>query len=74
MPTYIFKKKTSKKQWSEMMSIAEMEHYLESNSDVELVPAAPLIATRMTKKPDDGFRDILKNIKKKNPKSTINTW
>lgn len=72
MPTYVFRDKNTKKQWAEMMSIAEMEQYLEANSNVELLPSAPLIVSSVGRaKTDDNFKSLLKHIKKKHKGSTI---
>jgi hypothetical protein len=63
----------------EFMSIAELDHWLEKNPDWECVPTAPaIISGTSNKKPDDGFRDLLKQIKKNNSrgmsKSNIETF
>lgn len=74
MPTYQFKR--GKKTWKEFMSISELDQFLKDNPDVEqLVNGAPMIGhTTLTKKPDSGFRDVLKEVKKKHRGSTVNTW
>jgi len=80
MPEYLFQCKTTGKEWKEWMSISECEAYLKENPTVErLVYGAPAIGySTITKKPDQGFRDMLKEVKKRNSrgvtKSTINTW
>ena len=76
MPTYTFRDKDTGELYEpERMTIAEMEQTLRDNSFLELVPAAPLIHSgRGLSKPDDGFRDLLKEIKGKHPRSTINTF
>ena len=82
MPTYKFLDKNSKKEWEEFMSISERTKYLEDNPHIEqLVNGAPLIADPMriggtsVSKPDNGFRDVLKQVKKMHPLGTgINTW
>lgn len=77
MPTYQFySKKTGKVVTdAEMRTISEMERTLKDNPDWDTVPAAPLIHSgRGLKKPDDGFRDHLRRIKKHHIGSTINTF
>jgi hypothetical protein len=76
MPQYKLHNKTTGKTWIESMSISECEAYLTANPDVErLVHGAPLIGhNTVNSKPDSGFRDVLKSIKKANKGSTINTW
>lgn len=60
------------------MTISERDKLLADNPHIEqLVHGAPLLCdpTRVGRaKPDDGFKDVLKEIKKKNRGSTINTW
>lgn len=76
MPTYKFKDKNTKKTWTEFMGISEAETYLLDNPHIErLVHGAPMI-TRFggNQKPDSGFRDRLKEIKKKHRRSNINTF
>lgn len=58
------------------MSISERDKFLQDNSHMEqLVNGAPTIGrSTITKKPDSGFRDVLKEVKKKHRGSNINTW
>ena len=43
MPSYTFRDKKTEETWTDLMSISEMEEYLEKNKNVGLVPAAPMI-------------------------------
>jgi hypothetical protein len=80
MPTYKFLDTKTKKEFIEFMTISAMEKYLEENTHiVQLVNGAPMISSgRGMGKPDNGFRDLLKDMKKRNSKgiarSTINTF
>ena len=62
------------------MTISALDDYLKDNPNVtQLVNGAPMISSgRGMGKPDNGFRDLLKDIKKKNSRgitrSTINTF
>ena len=59
------------------MSISEMEKYLQDNPNKERAPASPPIVSGVASarmKPDQGFRDVLRNIKHQNPSSNGNTW
>jgi hypothetical protein len=61
------------------MSISEREKFLSENPHItQLVYGAPLISSGVNMKPDQGFRDLLKDMKKKHSRgisqSTINTW
>lgn len=80
MPTYKFLDKTTNKEFIEFMSISEMETYIKENKHINiLVHGCPAIVSgRGMGKPDNSFRDVLKEIKKKNSKgltkSTVNTF
>lgn len=74
MPTYRFHDKNTNKKWTEFMSISARTKFLEENPHIEqLVHGAPIIADPMRiqgtslSKPSSGFRDILKEVKKKHP-------
>lgn len=77
MPTYKFLNKKTKKEHVEFMSISQLDVYLTENPHMEqLVNGAPAIGDSIRlgvgKKPDEGFRDLLRRIKKNNYKSNIN--
>jgi hypothetical protein len=80
MPTYKFLNTNTNEEFEEFMSISSMTKYLEENPHItQLVNGAPLIHSgRGMKKPDAGFRDILKNVKKEHSRgitrSTVNTF
>jgi len=81
MPTYKFYNKDNKAEWTEFMTISERTKFLDENPHIEqLVHGAPLIADAMriggtnVSKPSNGFRDVLKEVKKKHPKGQFNTW
>ena len=79
MPTYSFRNKQTGEVFDKFMSLSARDQYLQENPDLESVFGAPaLIDQTSTKKPDQGFRDVLREIKKKHNKvftpSTINTF
>jgi len=80
MPTYMFRKKGTEEVFEKFMSLSAREQYLIDNPDIETTIGAPSVVRELTSKmkPDNGFRDLLKDIKKKNNKvftpSTINTF
>ncbi len=79
MPTYSFIDTNSDKEFTEFMSMTEKEEFLKANPHIQqtLLTAPPVCdPTRIgvTSKPDNGFRDVLKNIKSKHYKSNINTF
>jgi hypothetical protein len=80
MPTYKFVNNETGEEHEEFMTISALDDYLKENSNLtQLVNGAPMIASgRGMGKPDQGFRDLLKDMKKKHSKgisrSTINTF
>lgn len=79
MPTYKFLNTETNEEYEEFMSISELERTLKENPHItQLVHGAPGISSGVSKKPDSGFRDLLKEIKKSHSKgiskSTINTF
>ena len=80
MPTYRFLNNETSEEYEEFMTISALDTYLQENPNLtQLMNGAPLIHSgRGTGKPDNGFRDLLKDMKKKHSKgingSTINTF
>lgn len=79
MPTYNFSNTQTDREFSEFMSISELKEYLEENPHIKQIIGSPaIISGRGMQKPDDGFRDVLREIKKKHSQgisqSTINTF
>lgn len=79
MPTYNFINNETGEEFSEFLNMSELDEYLKANPNVTQTVTAPAIVSgRGLAKPDQGFRDLLKDIKKKHSggfsKSTINTF
>lgn len=80
MPTYRFLNNETGEEFEDFMSISALDVYLKNNPQItQLVNGAPMISSgRGIGKPDQGFRDLLKDMKKKHSKgttgSTINTF
>lgn len=80
MPTYRFVNNENGEEFEEFMTISALDEYLKSNPNLtQLVNGAPLISSgRGMGKPENGFRDLLKDIKKRNSRgisrSTVNTF
>lgn len=77
MPTYTFVNKDTGEEITEIMSIVEMEDFLIKNKNFQqvLYPVGIADPSRLgIRKPDSGFRDVLKKIKSKHRRSTVNTW
>ena len=75
MPTYNFLNQKTKTEWSEFMTISELEEFLVKNPDVQTVftKAPPLIRSTGTLQPTGGMKEMLHRIKKSNKGSTIQT-
>ena len=79
MPTYRFVNEKGE-EFEEFMTISALDNYLKENPNLtQLVNGAPMISSgRGGSKPDQGFRDLLKDMKKKHSggftRSTINTF
>jgi len=81
MPTYSFRNKETGEEFDEIMSISKLDQYKIDNPNLEQLLGTPPLGDPVRlgmKKPDDTFRDILKQIKKNNDskriRSNINTW
>ncbi len=79
MPSYNFKNIVTGEEFSIHLKMSERESFLAENPDLKQVLAiTPSISGRGRGRPDDGFRDVLKEIKKKHSggftKSNINTF
>mgnify|MGYP003348549970 FL=1 len=79
MPTYRFLNTQTNEEFEDFMSISSLETFLKENEHIQqLVSGSPMIVSGVNKKPDAGFRDLLKDMKKKHSKgitrSTINTF
>jgi hypothetical protein len=80
MPTYSFRDKNTDEVFDKFMKMSEKDQYLFDNPQFESVLTAAGVGRELTSKmkPDQGFRDVLREIKKKTNKvwtpSTINTF
>lgn len=73
MPTYNFRNKDGDVH-TEFLRMSELDPFLADHPELELVPSAPAIISGVNLKPDNGFRDLLKRMKKTNPGSKINDF
>lgn len=78
MPTYKFMDKITGDELIIEMKISERDEFLKNNPHLtQLVHGFPGLsdpARLGLRKPDQGFRDLLKEVKKRNRGSTINDW
>jgi len=83
VPNYLFRDNNTGEEWKESMGISAADKYLEENPHIErLVNGFPGMSSGVMNgaksKPEEGFRDVLREIKKKSQqgisRSTINTF
>ena len=80
MPTYTFRNNETGEEFDDFMSMSSLDEYLKTNPHLTtVISGAPaLVSGRGMGKPDKGFRDLLKDMKKTHSKgigrSTINTF
>jgi hypothetical protein len=77
MGKFNFRNKKTGKVVELTMTIAEAEQHEKDHPNQEWLCSSPSIGDPYRlglKKPDDGFRDRLKDIKKSHHRSKINTW
>lgn len=74
MPIYTFINTETDEEFDELMSWDARVKFLEENPHIHAILSAPSIGYNDAKKPDEGFRDILRKIKKENPRGDVNTF
>jgi len=78
MANYTFYNTKTNREEDLSMPISELDDFKAQNPHMQqLIKTAPAIAdpTRLgIKKPDSGFRDVLKKVKRAHVRSTVNTW
>ena len=79
MPTYSLKNNLTGEKYEEFMNYSELQKLLKDNPHIIQLPSSPSIVSGVSgKKPDNGFRDLLKDMKRKHSRgitrSTINTF
>lgn len=75
MPTYTFLNTETNEEFDQILRMKDLDSYKEKNPYLKQIirKQQPIIRSR-DMKPDNGFRDLLKTIKKGSPKSTVNTF
>jgi hypothetical protein len=78
MPTYVFKHRETGEITEQYMSMSALDEYKVNHPELEQVIGSTNIVSSSGMKPDQGFRDVLKEIKSKHDarftRSTINTF
>ena len=74
MPVYTFLNKKTKKEYDEMMSIAEMEEYLDKNPHItQVIKGLNIVrgVSGASYKTDSGWKENLSRIAEAHPKSAL---
>lgn len=73
MPTYRVIDTTTEETEEHFLSWNALQEYLSANPTKQLLPASPAIVSGVAGrlKPDEGFKDVLRNIKSKHRGSQI---
>ncbi len=78
MPIYSAMNRDTDEVFEVNMKFTEFEQYLNDNTNITQVftkfPALGDSVRLGMRKPDDGFRDVLRNVKHHHKKDSINTW
>lgn len=80
MPNYSFRNVITGTEFELSMSMSDKDKYLEENKDtiIQIITKAPSFGDTVSlgiKKPDQGFRDVLREIKKAHPRGGgVNTF
>lgn len=73
MPMYDLLNTDTNEETEVLMKWSELQEFLSENPNMKLLPAAPAIVSGVAgrMKTDEGFKDVLRNIKKQNRGSTV---
>jgi hypothetical protein len=75
MPTYTFKNKESGEMFDLVLKISQLDEFKADHEHLEQVIVPPPLVAGVNQKPDNGFRDVLKSIKKASGRgNTIETF
>jgi hypothetical protein len=78
MPVYSMRDNTTQKEFEVTMKYAELEAYLNDNPNIQQIftrfPGFGDPVSLGLKKPDDNFRDVLRNVQSHHKKDSINTF
>lgn len=78
MPIYSVRDNTTNEEFEVNMKFSELENYLKENAHLQQIfnkfPGLGDPVRLGLKKPDDGFRDVLRNVRHHHKKDNINTW
>lgn len=75
MPNYNFRNNETQEEFTEFMSMSDLDEYLEANPHIEQIPSAINLHSGTglgVRKTDEGFKDLLRSKKSFYKNSTIN--
>jgi|6_EtaG_2_1085325.scaffolds.fasta_scaffold45950_3 hypothetical protein len=76
MPIYNFRNEETGQEWTEEMTIAELEEFLKNPNITQLILKAPAIGDPVklsVRRTSGDMREILQKVKKNHKDSTVNT-
>lgn len=74
MPTYTFLNSETGEEEDHVLRISQLDEFKEANPHLSRVFTPSQLVSGVNQKPDAGFREVLKNIKRANRRSNINTF
>lgn len=78
MPVYSIMNKETEEVFEVTMKFSDFEHYLSNNPQYKQVftrfPGIGDPIRQGVRKPDDGFKDVLKTVQSHHKKDSINSW
>lgn len=78
MPLYSMRNNTTQEEFEVSLKYSELEQYLTDNKDIQQIfnkfPGFGDPVRLGLRKPDDGFRDVLRNVRHHHKKDSINTF
>jgi len=78
MPIYSMRNNETLEEFEINIKYSELEEYLNTNSNVQQIftrfPGTGDPVRLGLRKPDDNFRDVLRNVQHHHKKDSINTW
>lgn len=75
MPTYQFKNKETEEQFELVLKISQLDEFKADHPHLQQIISSQTVVRSRDMKPDGGFRDVLKSIKKASGRgANINTF
>lgn len=78
MPIYSMRNTETLEEFEVTLKYSELEQYLQDNTNIQQIftkfPGSGDPVSLGLRKPDDGFRDVLRNVRHHHKKDSINTF